>query len=740
MSSIYIQGRIALLCAAVGVVLCACSDDDAAIPARADSGFTMAANAFSFENFADGYVESRMNANLVVRMFGAEAACVDPAAAACALTPAARTWMNRVNASMDGGRCEGFVVLSELLYLKAIDAASFGGDSARKLSLDGNLALQQELAYWFATQNVPSVSGAKAQKFLGRDALRFMATFLKPDAPEFYRIGIVRKTKNGISGGHAVTPIRYSETDVKGVYALHVYDNNFPDQDRVITIDANKNRWEYRASANPDEESALYYGDEGNRNPLYFAPVKSRVGTLPSPFGKGATESQTVFQGAVQVKAASGASAAGIGPDGEPVETGDGKVIPSFSALNTWDNSAPVTIVLPSGEASFDVKGTDDTKLRATQIVHVGDGFTVTADNLAVTPGMTDTFKVAQNGQSSTYTNTSGTPVMMTTTVGNYVVSVALTGPSTNVVANVDPQTGKIVLVTDGTANGAIDIAVTKGDSGGSDRLTIGGANTSTATLDASKLAPGKRLAGTQDTGNGPFPIGDSCSDDVKDNDEEGVDCGGSCPFLCSGPTCTDSARNGNETDTDCGGSCTTCADGLKCNQNGDCASAFCELGICGSRDRVVFLSSSTSTAVLGGLTGADATCQALATNARLRGTFKAFLSSNASDAATRLTRGTARYVLVDGTVVANDAAGFFSDTHLAGISQTELGGGISAYAWTASNGAGVNGGLSTCSQWTETGEARSTAGSSVATNAQWANAGTDPSCIELLHLYCVQQ
>ena len=49
-----------------------------------------------------------------------------------------------------------------------------------------------------------------------------------------------------------------------------------------------------------------------------------------------------------------------------------------------------------------------------------------------------------------------------------------------------------------------------------------------------------------------------TCTDGFQNGDEEGVDCGGSCPNAC--PTCTDGIQNGDETGVDCGGSnCNPC-------------------------------------------------------------------------------------------------------------------------------------------------------------------------------------
>ncbi|HVJ18697.1 MAG TPA: discoidin domain-containing protein, partial [Polyangiaceae bacterium] len=50
-----------------------------------------------------------------------------------------------------------------------------------------------------------------------------------------------------------------------------------------------------------------------------------------------------------------------------------------------------------------------------------------------------------------------------------------------------------------------------------------------------------------------------TCTDGVKNGNETGVDCGGSCPACPVTPTCTDGVKNGSETGVDCGGSCPAC-------------------------------------------------------------------------------------------------------------------------------------------------------------------------------------
>ena len=69
-----------------------------------------------------------------------------------------------------------------------------------------------------------------------------------------------------------------------------------------------------------------------------------------------------------------------------------------------------------------------------------------------------------------------------------------------------------------------------------------------------------------------------------------------------------------------------------------------------------MFLSSTQPGGNLGGVAGADALCQALATTASLPGTFMAWLSDSASSPADRFTRShDLPYVRVDGAVVATN-------------------------------------------------------------------------------------
>jgi hypothetical protein len=104
---------------------------------------------------------------------------------------------------------------------------------------------------------------------------------------------------------------------------------------------------------------------------------------------------------------------------------------------------------------------------------------------------------------------------------------------------------------------------------------------------------------------------------------------------LACTPVATPTAEQCNGVDDDCDG---VVDDGILC-------------GV-----RRIFVTSQVYTADLGGLSGADAKCQALADAAGLGGTFKAWLSDSKTDARDRVTHVGDPYTLADGvTVVAPD-------------------------------------------------------------------------------------
>jgi hypothetical protein len=170
-----------------------------------------------------------------------------------------------------------------------------------------------------------------------------------------------------------------------------------------------------------------------------------------------------------------------------------------------------------------------------------------------------------------------------------------------------------------------------------------------------------------------------------------------------------------------------------------------------------VFVTSNAYSGDLGGLAGADAICQDLASKALLDGTYKAWLSSTTTTAASRLTHVFVQYVLVNGVEVANGWNGLTSGTLLAPIDVNEKGGpaptqsnfcgeSTASPVWTstATNGSlGTTQGA-TCNEWMGvTGGA--VLGFADRTDSGWtegcaSQGATSTICTGNAALYCIEQ
>lgn len=576
----------------------------------------MATKSLSFENFAQGYPGSALTSELMHRMFG-DGVCAG-AVSPCRLTPRAQAWMSEANGSMTGGRCEGFAVLSSLFAAGSLDPVDFGGSDARSLKLEGNVKLQQEIAYWFSTQLVGEVVASKTKGYMAKDVMPFLAQALKKGATEQYRIGIVKKKGSTISGGHSLTPIGYYADKEEGVYLLRVYDNNNPDAERLLKIDTKNNRWEYEAARNPKAKSSLYVGDATNKNPLYFAPVLPRLGTLPCKFCNKTPGAHVVTHGGIQALV-KGAGDKVVGYANGEVTAVGGSATPTFSAeLDSEPASFSIDIDDVSA-VSLSLSGPerdpDEALLVSEQTVKAfGPNYVVGMTGLKLDATATDAVEVAAGGTEVKYENNSRTPIGLSSQVElrngktlEVTVRVASSGALTT---RIDPATGDIAVATLGTAGEPVTVSVTQTNADGTTQqgqLAYTGADAGTLSVRTNAwTADGGALEGTVDNGGGPMPVTNACEDRVKSGMETDVDCGRVCArrcglgqgcltgadcdsalchattLKCVADACADGAKNFAETDVDCGGgSCRLCGASKACALDSDCQSGACRGALC---------------------------------------------------------------------------------------------------------------------------------------------------------------
>ena len=154
-----------------------------------------------------------------------------------------------------------------------------------------------------------------------------------------------------------------------------------------------------------------------------------------------------------------------------------------------------------------------------------------------------------------------------------------------------------------------------------------------------------------------------------------------------------------------------------------------------------VFVTSSTYTGNLGGLSGADQICQRHADKAGLPGKYMAWLGDASGSPNSRFNKSTLPYRLVDGsTVVANNWTDLTDSTIGAAVSKTESNATVSGSVWTNVASNGTPHGVNSCTSWTDaTANVSGRIGNSVVATSSWTNNGND-TCVNPKRLYCFQQ
>jgi hypothetical protein len=162
--------------------------------------------------------------------------------------------------------------------------------------------------------------------------------------------------------------------------------------------------------------------------------------------------------------------------------------------------------------------------------------------------------------------------------------------------------------------------------------------------------------------------------------------------------------------------------------------------------DKRVFVTSQGFAPSWGGVAGGDAICQGLADAQHLGGTWLAWLSTTKTDPVTRFSRSAARYVRLDGAVVALGFTDLITrDLLLAPINVNELGGVTHADVWTGTTQHGTIASAD-CGDWTRSTpeqKGEGVTGSSDGFGFNWTVRGLARSCFLLPNtrsLYCFEQ
>lgn len=243
----------------------------------ADSGMRPITDGFSFENWGGPVAEDAVTLYTAAELFGVDAVCAEVQDDTCTPLPAAQQWVELMNESIEGGRCEGMAVVSQRMTVglntpdELQDGAALVADLQREAGIVG-----ETISRWWVTQALTSVQNFnyEAQQLTPTQIAEQLVMAIRDQ--DGVTLGFY---SNG--SGHAVTPIAVS-LRADGILEVLNYDNNYPGQITTVLIDPSTETWSYdMAATNADVEADIWSGSTGTMD---YTLMSVREEANPAPW------------------------------------------------------------------------------------------------------------------------------------------------------------------------------------------------------------------------------------------------------------------------------------------------------------------------------------------------------------------------------------------------------------------------------------------------------------------------
>ena len=323
------------------------SSGDSATTERvaASSGLVAATHGFPFANFGASNSPEVMNGEDLRLMFG-DGVCENGKATPCTPTSEAAAWAQMVNQSRQAGHCEGMVVQAISRYTTSASPLTSA------LSNEGDTT--HGIIRAFATQFFPKVR-EESNKWAKKSLSEILSTLQESFSTKklTYTMGLYSDM-----GGHAVLPLSI-EYPTATTAKVHLYDTNWPGEDRYVDFDLDADTWRFSFSgSDPESDSGAWTGGKGD---IDLSSMESRL-TTDAPFNTG---SNGVVGNFLVIRSASldwtiQTATGSISPTStsdttatiRPLKSATSKSLPEFVV---YTESADVTLSLPSASSVYAV-------------------------------------------------------------------------------------------------------------------------------------------------------------------------------------------------------------------------------------------------------------------------------------------------------------------------------------------------------------------------------------------------
>jgi len=390
--------------------------------------FRPSANGYGFRNYGrDHDNENDLNPGNLIALFGAENVCQSGSTASdCVLTEPAEEWLEECVKLLAGGHCEGLAVTAlrfwdELPYTGKAKPSDFQSGAEKVSDLQHTELISNYVAHYHVMQKLAEISDFRAETWKKKpsDIVKMLIDSMKEGSTDHYVMSIGMREDGRYTRGHAITPFAVEDMG-EGVFHVHVYDSNYPGQDKFVEVDSADETWRYHTAADPTKTASDYVGTATSQTLGLKSQASRELDAYGCPFctddtarhhasSKKPRKSQVSFvltgEGETLITDPNGKR---IGfdfaknktvneiPEADVVtlEGGLGKNIPPQYRLPHMSSAKPYSITVGS-KSQAEVDADLDME---------GPGFVVGFENILLDPGENLTMSISPNGRELAFT------------------------------------------------------------------------------------------------------------------------------------------------------------------------------------------------------------------------------------------------------------------------------------------------------------------------------------------------